>query len=133
MRVLLLFLSFFCSVKAMSQDGGKAAMMTTQNGGRYEILQSQISSIYTFKLDKHEGKVFIFVKIPGEPRPNWLQLPKGVTPSDTVVPGQINYQLFSGGDDSPDCLLLNIHSGATWILQKNKSGTFSFEPFETLF
>lgn len=132
MKNLLFLLSLLWSTHVFSQNVEKSAV-TAQTGGRYEILQSQLSSIYTFKLDKHAGKVFIFVKVPKEPKPNWLELPRSFTAMDTVVPGKINYQLFLGGINSDDCYLLNINTGTTWILKQNSKGTFGFEHFETLF
>lgn len=132
MKNMLLLLSLLWSTNVFSQEVIKSAAMTTQTGGRYEILQSQRSSVYTFKLDKHVGRVFIFVQVPEQPMPIWLELPKSYTALDTVVPAKINYQLFLGGNDIDHCFLLNIHTGASWMLKKISNKKFSFEHFETL-
>lgn len=132
MKNLHLLLFLLWSTQVFSQNVEKPAVMTAQTGGRYEIVQSQRSSVYTFKLDKHVGRVFIFVQVPEQPMPNWVELPKSYTAMDTVVPDKINYQLFLGGNDVDYCFLLNIHTGATWMLKQKSNRKFSFEYFDTL-
>src|SRR5947209_6038711 len=112
------FLFFFLlgSVNLYSQGLEKhQAVMTTQAGGRYEIVQSEIRRSNTFKLDKHTGKVYVFVATKDDWF-SWQEVPKESATLDTIIPDKINYQLFMGGILAKDCFLLNINTGATWIL-----------------
>ena len=58
--LLLLFL--LCSANLYSQGLEKHQSVTTsQTGGRYEIVQSEIKRSNTFKLDKYTGRIYVFV------------------------------------------------------------------------
>jgi len=130
MRKILFLLFLLCSINAHSQQIEKyQAVKTSQTGGRYEIVQSEIIRSQTFKIDKYTGTVYQFVKTKDD-LSTWQLVPKNVATFDTVIPDKINYQLFLGGIVVRDCFLLNINTGATWVLVKDSNDYLSFENFE---
>jgi len=132
MKKYFFILILICSFDIYSQDIEiHQAIKTSQTGGRHEIVQSEISSVFTFRLDKHTGKVYLYMKLPELEQPTWLELTRSNMENDTVIPDKINYQLFLGGKSLLDCFLLNINSGTTWNLVKNSNNKFSFEGFNT--
>jgi len=94
------------------------AVKSSINGGRFEIVQSDIARRQTFKIDKYTGKVYVYVKTRDETKPftwekvYWI----GDIYEKPENPNQINYQLFLGGKAISDCILINIYTGKTWLL-----------------
>lgn len=131
MKKILLLFPLTWSTLAFSQLKHPPAVMTNQIGGRYEIVQSEHDPIYTFKLDKYEGRTFMFVTVPGQPTSNWIEIPKTYSSFDTVATGKINYQLFLG-TVSGQCILMNINTGITWMLKVAEKKMY-FEYFRTLY
>ena len=130
MKKILLLLFILFSMSAYSQGLQKyQATKTSQAGGRYEIVQSEIQRSQTFKLDKYTGKVYMLVTTKSD-EVAWEEVQKNSAWHDTVTPDKVNYQLFLGGSAARDCFLLNINTGATWILVKAKDDSFYFENFE---
>ena len=130
MKKILFLLFLLCSINVYSQETENyQAVKTSQTGGRYEIVQSEITRRHTFKIDKYTGTVLQFVKT-SEDVSTWQLVPKTPAKFDTVIPDQINYQVFLGGIAIRDCFLLNINTGATWILVKDSAENLSFENFE---
>ncbi len=130
MKTILVILFLFSSVKIFSQSIEKyQAVATSQTGGRYEILQSQIKRSNTFKLDKFTGQIFVFVSTKND-KVAWQEVPKNSGILDTTVSDRINYQLFMGGTMARDCFLLNINTGVTWVLVEDRKGNYAFEVFE---
>ena len=76
-----------------------------------------------------QARVYQFVKTKDD-LSTWQLVPKNVATFDTVIPDKINYQLFLGGIVVRDCFLLNINTGATWVLVKDSNDYLSFENFE---
>ena len=138
MKVLLIklfsFLLFFMTINPSiySQESAKFQFIkTSQTGERFEIIQSEISSIYTFKVDKYLGKVYVIVHVPEFETPTWLEIPKSYVKNDTIKSEKINYQLFLGGNSVVDCYLLNINSGSSWILKNENKKGLLFKGFDT--
>jgi len=127
-RILLLFILFSCT-NIYSQLQNYQATTTSQVGGRYEIIQSQIKRSNTFKLDKFTGKVYMFVSTKDDWY-TWQEVYKGNVELDKVIPEKINYQIFMGGIAAKDCFLININTGVTWMLTEDKkTGSYQFEVF----
>lgn len=127
-RILLLFILFSCT-NIYSQLQNYQATTTSQVGGRYEIIQSQIKRSNTFKLDKFTGKVYMFVSTKNDWY-TWQEVYKGYVELDKVIPEKINYQIFMGGIAAKDCFLININTGVTWMLTEDKkTGSYQFEVF----
>lgn len=130
MKRILLLLILFSSVNIHSQVQKYQTVTTSQVGGRYEIIQSEIKRSNTFKLDKFTGRVYQFVSTKNDWFA-WQQLYKSYVELDTTIPEKINYQIFMGGIAAKDCFLLNINTGVTWVLvEDKKTGSYSFEVFE---
>jgi hypothetical protein len=129
MKRILQLLILLCCTNIYSQLDKYQAKITSQVGGRYEILQSEIKRSNTFKLDKFTGKVYMFSTTTNDWF-TWQEVPKSFASDDTAIPEKINYQLFMGGIAAKDCFLLNINTGVTWILVVNKSGNYSFDLFD---
>ncbi len=130
MKKMLLLLLLFSCLNIHSQAQKYQAATTSQVGGRYEIIQSEIKRSNTFKLDKFTGKVYQFVSTKDDWFA-WQQVYKSYVELDTTIPETINYQIFMGGIAAKDCFLLNINTGVTWILvEDKKTGSYSFEVFE---
>ena len=118
---------FFClSVKAEQSTGN---ISTSQTGGRYEIVQSPFLRKCLFKLDKYTGKVYQYI-IDSEKRGKWERVVV-LLESEPKDKERINFQLFFGGIAAADCFLLNIHTGETYQLTKDKNDIFLFEFVET--
>ncbi len=105
------------------------AVSTSQVGGRFEIVQSEILRSNTFKVDKYEGNIFVYVKTQDDWF-GWQEVPRSSSLNDLVLPDKINYQLFMGGVMASDCFFLNINTGVTWILIEDKKGSFSFQKLD---
>lgn len=134
MLIKFLFLLFFitnCQTIYSQEFSKYQSIKTSQTDERFEIIQSEISSIYTFKVDKYLGKVYVIVKIPEFETPSWLEIPKSYNKNDTIKSEKINYQLFLGGNSVMDCYLLNINSGSSWILKNENKKGYIFKGFDT--
>jgi hypothetical protein len=130
MKKILFLIGLLCSINIYSQGLEKyQAVRTTQTGGRYEIVQSEISRRLTFKVDKYKGSVYQLVRTINE-KSQWQEILKEPAMLDTVIPGQINYQLFFGGIAASDSFLLNINTGTTWKLVEGSKGILLLEVFE---
>lgn len=105
------------------------AVSTSQVGGRYEILQSEISRRLSFKLDKYTGIVYE-CEDQTKNSCGWKEIKRAPSPSDVPIQDQINYQLYLGGHLSLDCFLINIHTGTMWIYVRNRETGSSFELYE---
>lgn len=102
------------------------SISTSQTGGRYEIIQSDRARVLTFKVDKYDGIVYQLV-IKEDSTYTWQEIPRYNKIKDQCKPGTINYQVFMGGIMQCDCFLLNIQTGAVWLLYKdNKKNLFFY-------
>lgn len=128
-KLKLILLLLLCLIINLYSQEKRQAVKTSQTGGRYEIVQSEIFRNQTFKLDKYTGKVLQLVNTLYD-RVLWQDVPKNTSNPDIVLPDKINYQLFLGGMFARDCFLLNINTGTTWLLVKDSVDNVSFEYFE---
>jgi hypothetical protein len=130
MKKILYLLLLLYSMNTYSQGLQKyQAVKTSQTGGRFEIAQSEIQRRQTFKLDKYTGTAYVLVEIAKDVS-SWQEVRKDVARFDTVMPDVVNYQLFLGGIFARDCFLMNINTGATWVLAQDNKGNFLFQVFE---
>lgn len=128
---ILLTIMVLCSAMTMAQ--GKYYVSTSQQGERFEIVQSPIVRADCFKLDKYRGRVYQIAKTKDD---NMIWEYVEVEDLDTInqlysVNDSINYQLFMGGMVRADCYLLHVRSGATWVLVKRSDDTTFFQKMET--
>ena len=130
MKKILLLLILLSFSNIYSQLQKYQAVATSQVGGRYEIIQSEIKRINTFRLDKYTGKVYVFVTTKSDWYA-WQEVNKSNVELDITIPERINYQIFMGGILAKDCFLLNINTGVTWLLvEDKKTGSYYFESFD---
>jgi len=127
-KTFVIFLLMLLSVRMFAVDV-VGSVSTSQTGGRYEIIQSNIKRSLFFKLDKFTGDVYQFVSTSDG----------GYTWQKISVEGKrlgslnksITYQLFMGGMMAADCILLNIVTGETFMLfEDSKTNTLCFGKIE---
>lgn len=130
MKIIVLILFILFNVNLFSQGIQKQqSVSTSQVGGRFEIVQSELLRSNTFKLDKYNGDIFVYVKT-NDDWYGWQEVPRSALINDLAIPEKINYQLFMGGVMASDCFLLNINTGVSWILVEDKKGNYSFQALE---
>lgn len=115
--LFVLFLVALPIIGLKAENGGMIS--TSQTGGRYEIIQSNISRKMFFKLDKYTGEVFQYVKTDSQVSPYTWQKIDVLGKFEEDKPDIINYQLFIGGIAVADCILLNINTGMTYKLYED--------------
>ena len=125
-RTFLLFVACIIAITSLADD--KRAVKTSTEGGRYEIVQSEIVRRLTFKLDKFTGRTYQMVKTSYDDM-TWEEVRWRGQPEDTDKEEQISFQLFLGGIMARDCILINIHTGETWMLyQESEAETLYWAP-----
>lgn len=67
------------------------------------------------KLDKHEGLLWYLTSRKGEGKV-WKEIERQHADNDTIILGQINYQLFIADEQNSICYLTNVNTGTTWVL-----------------
>jgi hypothetical protein len=136
MRANVLFAVLLICKIAFSQGATSDHRSTSvPPGSRFEIVQSQLAAKWTFRLDKYTGRVYQLVK-DSEEKTSWQamdvdQLPKIANP---IKP---RFQIFTSGLAARHTFLLDIDSGATWLLVTgtkldalgNEYENHSWEPF----
>ena len=119
MKRLILIMLCALSLNCSLADDRYSAVRTSVDNGRYEIVQSEVMRRFIFMLDKFTGDVFQNVLTSGNERV-WRKLHKAGVSYDSTPQTQINYQLFIGGFSVQDIFLLNINTGETWYIYKDK-------------
>ena len=134
-KTFVIFLLMLLSVRMFAVDG-VGSVSTSQTGGRYEIIQSNIKRSLYFKLDKFTGDVYQFVST-SDGGYTWQKINvegKGLgslNKSISSLNKSITYQLFMGGMMAADCILLNIVTGETFMLfEDSKTNTLYFGKIE---
>ena len=113
-KIILLIALCFISLTSSAIEDTKAVKTSTE-GGRYEIVQSEIARKYCFKLDKYTGNVYqLVLKSNGDK--TWQKMEVIGLAFDTIKKDTINFQIFMGGMAVSDCFLINIHTGMTYQL-----------------
>ncbi len=118
-KLFIFFVCAFFSINLFAVET-EGYVITSQTGGRYEIIQSNIKRSLLFRLDKYTGDVFQFVKTESEAFPYLWQKIEIIGNREGDAPNTINYQLFLGGISAADCFLLNINTGRTFKLYEDK-------------
>ena len=101
------------------------AVKTSTEGGRYEIIQSEIMRRYCFKLDKYTGDVYQLVTTKDDTK-KWEKMIVVGLPFDEIKPNTINFQIFMGGIAVSDSFMINIHTGHTYQLYKDEETGANF-------
>lgn len=112
-KILLMALCFI-SLTNRAIENTKAVKTSTE-GGRYELVQSEIMRKCFFKLDKYTGEVYQLV-LTSDGSKTWQKMYVIGLSHDTIKDNTINFQIFIGGISASDCFMINIHTGTTYML-----------------
>ncbi len=113
------------SVRAQSEPAVVHVSTTVPSDARFEIVQSSIAVKGTWKVDRFAGDVYQMVRFTNrEGVSGWSSIRRGSHPLDKVRPGTVNYQLFSSGIAMRSTYLMNVNTGATWMLVEGSSGMY---------
>ena len=119
MKKFIAVLAFVSLSLSSFADVNARAVRSSVEGGRYEIVQSEITRKHTFLIDKKSGWT-AQLQVDSEGNKTWV----GMRCLEAYDPGDsernenhdINYQIFMSGTAAEDCFLLNIHTGKIWQL-----------------
>lgn len=118
MKQIILMIAFSFISLSSSAIEPQQAVKTSTEGGRYELVQSEIARKNFFKLDKYTGNVYqLVVKSNGDR--TWQKMNIIGLDYDTIKDNTINFQIFMGGMAVSDCFLINIHTGTTYQLYRD--------------
>ncbi len=113
--VLALCLALASSL-SLAQD--RAAVIHEQTspvpGARFEVLQSTVAARWTFRLDRHTGRIWQLVKTRDDDN-TWEEMPVVGLPQagGTARP---RFQLFASGLAARHTFLLDTDTGRTWVV-----------------
>jgi hypothetical protein len=132
MRHILTCISFLVVVFAYAepspaQDLGSAADRHTSAPAesRYEIIATTSRVKAVLKLDKYTGEVFELARnkalIKNKDEEHAWQKTKRLPHPDKDEPtNEVNYQIYTGGEGGIYTYLINLRTGATWVLAKEE-------------
>lgn len=127
-KIYLLFLLAAFAIATEAQIETHNSVSTSQEGGRYEIVQSPILRKLTFKLDKTSGVVKQMVKTETDGIAWQSVYVEGLLDEYDNLPqnwrDKINFQIFMSGTMARDCFLLNIITGQIWVYVTGSSGEY---------
>ena len=121
--ILFILLCFFSLTSSAIET--HQAVKTSTEGGRYEIVQSEIARKYIFKLDKYTGDVYQLV-VKSNGNMTWQKMEVLGLAFDTIKENTINFQIFMGGIAVSDCFMINIHTGKTYALYRDEDNDILF-------
>lgn len=126
LTIILIILSF----PSYSQDEEYPGTVssTIPQSSRYEIIQSNLIARFTFKIDKYSGNVYQLVSDTADVQ-SWSKMKRIKHVSDVIVnKSKVNYQLFTSGITVRFTYLVNIDTGASWLLVKDDEDNNLWEP-----
>ena len=125
--ITILCLTILTSI-SQAQITNRYYVSTSQNGERFEIVQSPIKRACTYKLDKYTGTVSVMVET-ADNFVAWenVEVERIDRFESLSEPDKINYQIFMSGIMAADCFLLHVRTGMTWILVERKDKTKYFQ------
>ncbi len=127
MLISSLVLVFAYAEPSYAQDTGSSAVRRTSApaDSRYEIIATTSIVKAVLKLDKYTGEVFelarnkALVKNKDEEYA-WQRTKRLPHPNKDEVTNEVNYQIYTDGADGIYTYLINLKTGATWILAKEE-------------
>ena len=123
-QVRLLIALCFITLTSSAIETQKAVKTSTE-GGRYELVQSEIMRKCFFKLDKYTGDVYqLVLKSDGDK--TWQKMEVIGRALDTIKKDTINFQIYMGGMAVGDSFMINIHTGKTYLLYQDKDTEILF-------
>jgi hypothetical protein len=131
MRCILMFvcfaLSWFASAQPLRAQGFSSATSyhtSTPVDSRFEIISTTSRLKATLKLDKYTGEVYELVKnkdlnTTKDEQYAWQLTKRHAHPRDKdQAPNEVNYQIYTTGEVVPYTYLINVKTGATWLLAR---------------
>ena len=104
---------------AAAQDAKPAHQFTSPvPGARFEIIQSPLAAKWTFRLDRHTGKVWQLVKTKDDDN-SWEEMPVMDLPKIAGQP-KPRFQMFSSGLAARHSFLLDAETGKSWVVVAGK-------------
>ena len=132
MRPILTLISFIILVFAnaepsYAQNRGSYGVHQTSApaNSRYEIIATTSIVKAVLKLDKHTGEVFelarnkALIKTKDEEHA-WQRTKRLPHPNKDEATDEVNYQIYTEGQGGIYTYLINLKTGATWILAKEE-------------
>ena len=80
------------------------------DNARFQVVQSSLLARLTFKVDKYDGRVWMFYESQG----GFLWVPMIVKGLPKISPGSARFQIFVSGFLARDTFLLDSATGRTW-------------------
>ena len=124
--VLLILLA--PSIASSSDKYPNNQISTVPNSVRFEIVQSLLAVKGTFKIDKFTGNVFQ-LQVDSDGQKFWKKINKEFIKGEVIKKNNVNYQIFSSGIAMKFTYLINVNSGQTWQLIKDKDDILLFKTF----
>jgi hypothetical protein len=92
---------------------------TAPPSARFEIVQSQLSARWTFRLDRHTGRVAQLVRTQDDDSA-WeeMEVIGGLPPVTTS--GRPRFQIFTSGLAAKHTFLIDTDTGRTWMVASGK-------------
>ncbi len=97
-------------------------------GARFEIVQSPLAAMWTFRLDRYAGAVWLLMS-DDEKNSHWIEMEFSRRPK-VANPTQPRFQLFTSGLAAEHTYLVDTQSGDTWQLTEQMTKLESGEMVE---
>ena len=119
MKTLIITVTIVFSGMLMQAQTDIHQFSSAPETARFQIVQSELGARDTFMIDKYTGRVFLMVKDGSELA--WEIMEAEEQAYDETKPDQVNYQLFTSGLGSRYTFLINVNTGITWQMAKDKN------------
>lgn len=118
-RSTLFLCAFLIGPRAAVAQGAAANQRTTTpDNAKFEIVQSPLTTQWTFRLDRFSGHVSLLTK--GEAGQDaWTDMEIGGLPDKSDATGP-HFQIFISGLVAEHLFLIDTDTGMSWILAKEK-------------
>ncbi len=120
-----IFLLALSSRSLPQQNSDIHQQTTTPVGARFEIIQSELSAKWTFRLDRFTGHISQLVKTKDDDD-SWEEITVISLPAASA-PFHPRFQIFASGIAARFTFLIDTESGKTWVLvgakRKSQDGT----------
>jgi hypothetical protein len=133
MRGILTFISFLVFALAYAEPshaqnlGFEARHTSAPAVSRYEIISTTSGVIAVLKLDKYTGEVFELARnkalVRNKDEQHAWQRTKRLPHTDREkdqTTGEVNYQIYTGDQEGIYTYLINLGTGATWVLAREE-------------
>lgn len=126
-KILVFFILIFGSHSMHSQgidisnnyDKKYNSVSSSLSGGKYELVQSDMVARLTFKIDKHNGRVWQIIE-ESDGSYSWDMIEREESANDVKIDNKINYQFFMSGLAVKFSYLINVNTGIVWQILERK-------------